>query len=128
MPDNPLFYSSNVVVASPTDDTETVVCVINSVVSSYAGQEIKLRGWVAIGFDVDVTATVLRIRRGSLTGAIVEPQLTYTTPESTSVNLDIEVVDAPGALASATYVLTVQVIDASDTSVLEGVSLTARVD
>lgn len=90
---------------------ETVVASLPGVSMARPGESVRLHGQAKITTGAAVTALTLRVRRDSLTGALVgeaDPTQLEAAAGSTEDH-DIVVTDSPsGELAGATYVLTAQ--------------------
>lgn len=130
MPQVSLIFHTYDVVASPVAAAETVIGIITNVDTIWPAAPINLHGWVATGVDADATGLTLRIRRGSLTGDDVSNggatvNVAAGTVEGEVVSVDC--VDLPGDVASATYVLTLQLDAASGPSTVNAVHLSAQV-
>lgn len=130
MPQVSLVFHTYDVIASPADDAETVIALIEGVDTIWPTAPINLHGWVAINLDSDAVGVGLRVRRGSLTGAVVgpDPAVAGADPATASNALvSIDVVDLPGDTAAATYVLTATCPSASGESTVSAVHLAAQV-
>lgn len=71
MPDSPLFWSDDTVIASPPAALEVVIARLRGVTTRYDNQVIKLRGECNISPDASTTDVVLRVRRRALGGVLV---------------------------------------------------------
>lgn len=124
-------YSVNV----PGDTTlvttaETVVATLPGVSMSRPGQAVRLHGQVDVTTGGSTTALVLRVRRDSLTGALVDEAKTVqiSAAAGSTEDHDIVVTDAPGTeLAGQTYVLTVSQTGAAANGTAVHASLEAEV-
>lgn len=124
------FYDTYTVVASPVDDAETVIAILGAVTPLLPGLSVHLHGHASIAMDATATGAELAVRRTSLTGDAVEPVSSVNyDPAATLVTLttDIEVVDDPGAIAGAVYVLTLLCTAATGPSTVGAVHFGARV-
>lgn len=130
MPQVSLYFHTYNVVAQPAADAETVIAIITDVDTIWPSAPINLHGWTSIEPNADADGLILRIRRGSLTGDIVSPVAAVEfTPAGTFVQLpfSIDVQDTPGDTASATYVLTLECVNASGPTTVDAVHLSAQV-
>lgn len=130
MPQERIFFDTYDVVASPGDDTETVIAILEGVVQRYNNTTIALSGWVSLAPDADATGMVLAIRRGDIDGDIINDAFGIIAAAGTfsDVPVSIEVQDDQlGQVIDATYVLTLTCADASDTTSVNAVKLEARV-
>lgn len=134
MPGQALIFSTNAVGNSPPDDAEFVVATLDSVSTIFDGNPVYLHGWVAFTPDADVTAVTLRVRREAVDGTQVGDDV--AVPFGLNATFDgngfsaghTYVVDTPGNAQNATYVLTIEAIDATDESEIVAVYLEARVN
>lgn len=129
MPQQALIFHTYAVVASPVDDAEVVIAILDQVDTIWPGGPVNLHGWVDVAPDADAANVRIRVRRGGLTGdAVGEPGTVAFDPAATAntqVSLDVQ--DTPGNLASATYVLTMECESASAASTVGSVHLSAQV-
>lgn len=124
------FFDTYDVVASPADDTETVIAILGGVGELVPGLAVHLDACVFIGIDAQATDCLLAVRRESLTGDQVGvPQgLGGITPGSFGgFQVAVQVVDTPGDFAGAIYVLTAQCTNADSLSTVLGLGFHARV-
>lgn len=95
---------------------ETVVATLGGVSTSGPGRRVSLTGEFQITTGTNTTGLTIRIRRDSLTGALVgeaNPVQVEAAAGSTEDH-DIEVTDTPTLeIFNANYVLTVQQVAAS---------------
>jgi hypothetical protein len=94
---------------------ETVVATIAGVSVPRAGMQVELKGHLSITTGTATTGVTLRFRRDSLTGALVgeaEPDTIAAAVGSTEP-YDYQVMDSPGEIQGATYVLTAQQVAAT---------------
>lgn len=130
MPQVSLVFHSYDVVASPADDAETVIAILPNVDTIWPAAPINLHGWVTLQPDAAATEVDIRIRRGSLSGDIVGQGGAVFGGGAGSealVTVPVDCVDRPGAVAGATYVLTVAAVDATGPSSVSAVHLSAQV-
>jgi len=132
MPNVPNFTQTLDVVASLTDDAETVVGLLYPVTVALVNETIKLHGHVNVTVDATTTALEIGIRRDSISGSLIGlPQQVGQTAAfgaGSIVACDIDVEDTPGALSGGTYVLTAAATGATGPSTVNAVTLVARVD
>lgn len=124
------FFDTYTIVASPADNTETVIATLSGLTELLPNLPVHLHGWVNITGEASATDIRLRIRRTSLTGASVAGPFTCGVTDITAAkeaNGEIWGSDTPGDFAGATYVLTVVVTGGAGTSTVNGVCLSARV-
>lgn len=124
------FFDTYDVVASPTDDTETVIAILGGVGELVPGLAVHLSGWANIEVDTDATGITLAFRRDSLTGTgpIASGTVTFTaTGGVLTWECNVEGVDTPGDFAGAIYVLTATIADANGPSTVGAVGFHARV-
>lgn len=91
-------------------NTETVVATLAGVASEFPNQLVLLTGSVQVTPGTTATAMTVRVRRGSLTGAIVPnaiPAAGDVAPSKLS-SIPFDCTDSPGGEFVQTYVLTVQ--------------------
>lgn len=127
----PLFFQTFDITASPADATETVIATLSGVCSAYAGQTFKVAGSANVTPEASGVDVILRIRRASLTGTLVAGPVGVpgeVDPNTGGVYNAITGSDAPGDVAGQIYVLTATITSAGGASVVNQVSLTARVD
>lgn len=107
----PLFFTSGVAaITAISGSTETVVATLGGVVTPFVNQNVTLFGQVLDTSGTTTTAVVVRIRRASLTGTLVNDQTGQTVEAAAgSTNLyEASGVDTPGEITGGIYVLTVQ--------------------
>lgn len=102
---------------------ETVVATLSNVGTTRPGEPITLKGWVQVTLGASTTAVTLRVRRDSLTGALVQegnPAQISSAAGSTEEH-EIEVNDLfSDERPNLTYVLTVaQTAASANGSVLQ---------
>lgn len=130
MPQPALVFHTYDIVASPTDDAEVVIAILSDIDTSLPGLPINLHAWAKIEVDADATSAVLTVRRGSLTGDVVgsgPAHQDFVAGDAENVLVGIDALDLPGDVASATYVVTLSMSDASAGSTVGGVHLSAQV-
>lgn len=124
------FTDSNVVVASPTDDAETVVASLTGVSALLSGDQCSLWGVIEITPNVLVSTIEWKIRYNNISGDSLIDGATdgpANLAGLTRVNIPVECPDpAFGDTADATYVLTVQCHDAGGASTVNKVGFHAR--
>lgn len=123
-------FHTYTVVASPSDDAETVIATLSGITELLPGLSVRLHGWANITGEASATDMRLRIRRASLTGTSVVGPFTFGTTDVTAAKPtegNIYGSDQPGDFAGATYVLTVVMTAAAGTSTVNGVCLDATV-
>lgn len=90
---------------------ETVVATLTGVGTNQPGQTVALRGVYQITLGASTTAVTTRVRRDSLTGALVGEanveQISTAAASTEEHVIEVEEV-APGEFSGRTYVLTVQ--------------------
>lgn len=122
-------YDTYDIVASPTDDTETVIAILNGVGELVPGLAVHLSALVGVTPETAVTGLTLIVRRNDLSGDTVgDPaDVTFTaTGGPFDAQVGIEVVDFPGDFAGAVYVLTLECVDAGDASTVTTLGFHAR--
>lgn len=127
----PLFYQTFDIQASPADATETVIATLTGVCSQQASNIFKLAGSTNVTPEASGADVILRIRRNTLTGTLVAGPVGVPgeiDPNTGGVLAEITGQDSPGDSAGAVYVLTATITSAAGASVVNQVSLTARVD
>lgn len=90
---------------------ETVIATLSNVGTTRPGEPIKLRGWAQITTGGSTTALTLRIRRDSLSGAVVgegNPENVSAAAGSTESHEIVTQDSFAGEVPSQTYVLTAQ--------------------
>lgn len=99
--------------------TEVVVVTLNGISPSDAFQTVSLFGRAHVTTGAGATTVTPRIRRGSLTGALVGEANAITTPASTTVEIEIEADDQPGDVAGLAYVFTLTAAGVAGTAIDE---------
>lgn len=130
MPQDKIFFATYDAVASPADATETVIAVLDGVVSRYPGRMIRFEGWVSIVPDADATGVTLKVRNDDLAGEQVgnASPLLYSSAGVVTVSpFTIVVAQEFGEIPNGTFVLTAEVADAVAGSDIGALSFEARV-
>lgn len=130
MPQVALVFHTYEIVGEPSDDAETVIAILDQVDTIWPTAPVNLHGWVDFAPDADATYGIIRIRRGSLTGDIVDNRsatVTFAAAADQNFGVGIDVRDTPGDLASATYVLTLSMNDAAAPTSIGALHLSAQV-
>lgn len=113
-----------------TTTTETVIATVgpfNVNVPAAIGQGVMLDGSINLLVGTGATAAVIRVRSGSLTGALIGVAHTVTVTAGTTVELPIAELDAASlVVAGDTYVVTVQMTGASGNSTVNKVIFAAE--
>ncbi len=86
--------------------TETVVATLNGVSVPDPGSAVRLHGTAHVLTGVGATTITPRIRRTSLTGALIGEADAIAVVASSIVAIVYDVDDLPGDVASLPYVLT----------------------
>jgi hypothetical protein len=109
---------------------ETVIATLAGVSTNQPGQTVALRGEAQITTGANTTAVTLRVRRDSLTGALVgeanAAQVSAAAGSTEDHSVYVEEV-APGEFSGRTYVLTAQQTAASANGAAVQASLVAQV-
>lgn len=88
--------------------TETVVAAIAGLSTDGNADRIEVHGWAQCSDAAGVTNLTARVRRGvDTTGVLVGEANPIAAAASQVVQVDIDVIDAPGDVAGQGYVLTV---------------------
>lgn len=123
------FFDTYDVVASPADDTETVIALLSGVGELLPNLNVHLHAMILLAPNADATLVSYTIRRDGLTGATVgqpwDTPIPASPPDAGFPGI-IAVVDTPGDFAGAIYVLTATVSGASGVSTVDSVWLGAR--
>lgn len=108
-----------------TTTAETVIATL--VVSTGGPFDVVLQGLCDLTLGGTVSAVTLRVRRDSVTGAVVGQPVQWTIPVATAprLTMPIAVTDPQRDCASATYVLTVVQAAASSNGTVNMAQLTA---
>lgn len=109
---------------------ETVVATLAGVSTNQAGQTVALRGLANITLGATTTAVVMRVRRDSLSGAVVgevQTEQIFTAAGSTEDHEIYREESAPGEFSGRTYVLTVSQTGAGGNGTVNNASLEAEV-
>lgn len=125
----PTLLATDTVQGSPVAiDVETVIATVTGVSTSMGDTVILLKAYAAFTTGAGATSRRLRIRRDSLTGAIVKDSGVITAGVAASaVTADgIEGNDSIPASGSRTYVLTGLFSGGAATTAINAVSLTAE--
>lgn len=105
-------YASSLGAQTITTTTETVICTLSGVTSRGQGFPVNLSGFAQFAVNAATTATLLRVRLGSVTGGIVGSvtgQYAATAGTATFDQLQVATTDNPtGEYAGQVYVLTIQ--------------------
>ena len=127
LPWQPLPFLTTTIVASPADATEIVVASVKVGSVGDASSRVLLNAWTAFTYGANATGVRLRIRQGSLTGTVVADTgaLTAGAAAAALEARTLRGVDAPGEVASQTYVLTMQVAGATTASTISALVLDA---
>lgn len=124
-----LFADSHVILASPTDDTETLVSGMYLVDVGPVGSNIEIAARVALAPGADTTGITLAIHRENAAGVRVW-STTYDCIASSdgvqNLEFGIEASDGPGLTLLTAYRLGVTVIDASAPSPVAAASVHVR--
>lgn len=130
MPQVSLVFHTYDLIASPTDDSETVIAILENVDTIWPAAPVNLHGFCSVELDADCTEAVLQVRRGSLSGDVIGIGAHFGPMDAGTiafVPITVDQQDTPGDLASATYVLTLTCTDASGESGVGPVHLCAQV-
>lgn len=107
----PMFFTSGTAgVVALSGSTEAVIATLSGVVTPYGPQTVRLIGRTLLTSGSTTTAVVLRIRRASLTGTLVDNQTgqsVITAAASTNI-YEVDGDDTPGDVTGFVYVLTAQ--------------------
>lgn len=128
MPNAPQIWSNYDPLPNPFNAGETDVCKVAGINTSFAGQTIKLRAWIAIACDADATTLSLFIRRDNDDATLVGQVPAFPIAGGQTSVCDLECSDNPGDVAGVGYRFTVILGDATGVSAIQGVAFTARVD
>lgn len=123
------FADTYVVVASPSDDTETIIASVVVPAPILATDQVSLHAWARLIADGDATAAVMRIRRTDIDGVIVYADSAnggLIGNATGAYYLDAWTEDGPGLVGAATYVFTVTMTGATGPSTIGAVALQAR--
>lgn len=126
MPSMAQAYTSSAIVASPAAAAETIVCSVAGVELPSDTALVVVFGYAAFTVGTNGTACRLRVRRGDVTGTVVADTgaLTGGVAAAALVEFENQGSEAPGALAQATYVLTLTVTAGSAASTVSNTNLT----
>lgn len=111
MPEWPRVFSiATTIDAAVTLAAETVIATLPGVSTPTPDAIVRLRGWAQITTGASTTAVTLRIRRVSLTGALVGEGNPISIASAAGGTDEYEILtqDSPGDVASFAYVLTAQ--------------------
>lgn len=128
MPTSPVAYGAYVAAGAVpvTANTETVVATVTNVQPRALGQGILLDGAVNITPQAAATSITLRVRRGSLTGALVGSAWPTTLdPAADPQVCGVHVCDRVAEVNNATYVLTAQQAGAAGDATVANANLEA---
>lgn len=108
---------------------ETVVATLPGISTQSADAIVRLTGQALVTLGTATTALVVRIRQGSLTGTVVgeSEQPTAGVSAGNPFNVDINMNDTPGEVASLVYVLTIAQIAATGNGTCIDAALSANV-
>lgn len=114
--------------AESANNTETVVATLTGVTPRYPGMTCRLRGWLNLLTGTGTTGGICRIRKGSLTGAVVGPAFTDNqgVAASKTCEIAVEAAESPGE-GTFTYVLTHQGAGDTGVATYQACALTAIV-
>lgn len=92
-----------------TTTTETVLLTLAGVSTRDASELVQLIAHAAVTLGTGTTSYVVRLRRGvDITGTLIGNADTYQGTAGNTVLVAIQRVDAPGAVAGQSYVVTLQ--------------------
>lgn len=107
----------------PAKAAETVAATSPAVSTDSADGQVLIEATANVVQGVAGTAVVCRIRRGTLTGAVVGKPLTYQLAAGLNGGIAMQVLDAPGEVAGQTYVLTVEATAATGNPKVQGATI-----
>jgi hypothetical protein len=114
------------VVASPTDNTETIIATLTVPVVD-ADQTVYFWGWHAVTVGTNGTACTTKIRRTDASGSTRATTGAVTAVAATLREFGIQGSDAPGAVQNQVYVMTLTVTAGSAASTVSSLALFAAV-
>jgi hypothetical protein len=120
-------FSSQTVVASPTDNTETIICTVTVAADLRAEQSVWLLAQAGYTVGTSGTAGRLRIRRTNAAGTTKADTDAVAQTAAAKVNLAVMGVDALGASTLQVYVATLTVTAGAAASTVGFVALVAFV-
>lgn len=113
-----------------TTTTETVIATLSNINSRGSNFPINLVGSAVFAISAATTATTLRIRQGTVTGAVVGTLQVVTGGVAGDMNAGDGTVSATftpsGEIANATFVLTIQATAAAANWNVTNAALTAQ--
>ncbi len=95
--------------------TETVVATVSGVLGEFPDGHVVLEGNAAVTGAAGTTTVTMRVRRGSLTGALVGEASVTQVPGAVSATCTVAVEDDYTAGAPPVYVLTATMAGAAGT-------------
>jgi hypothetical protein len=126
---SPRFVQSQVVAASPSAATETIICTITIPANAAITSGILLQGWAAFTVGTSGTACNLKIRQTNTSGSTIAATGATTggVAAANLVDMNVQGFDTAGALPGQVYVLTLTVTAGAAASTVSGCQLTALV-
>jgi hypothetical protein len=124
---SPRVLTTGVVVASPTDDAETIVASLTIPGNLVVPSGILLRGWGAFTVGASGADVNLRLRKAAVDGTILAATGAVTVAAADLGALAVDGFDTAPALPNQVYVLTAEVGSAAAASTFSAVRLSAIV-
>jgi|SRR5690348_13647124 len=123
------FVGTSTVVASPTDNTETIIASLTipnfGDLSVQSG--IRLHGWAAFTVGTSGTAATLKLRETDVNGTTVASTGAVTAGVAATKLMSMDVLGADAAPGVKTYVLTLTVTAGAAASTVSAVHISATV-
>jgi hypothetical protein len=124
---SPRVKSTGTVVASPTDDAETIVASLTIAENVAVSAGVLLRGWGAFTVGTNGVSANLRIRKTDVAGTVLAATGAVTLAAADLAALAVDALDTSPALPNQVYVLTAELVSASAGSTFSAVRLSAIV-
>lgn len=118
---------STVDVPESAINTETLITTVVGVTSEFSNQGVVLQGWVDWLPGTTATGVIVRIRRDSLTGALVSEANTDAAAAAAGQTPTIQCVDVRAGEFAGNYVLTVAGVGETAVGTARSSSLVATV-
>jgi hypothetical protein len=110
-----------------TTTSETVVATLAGLNVDRIQRRVGFGGLVNILVGTGGTSVTVRVRRGSVSGAVVGVAQGQAVAAGSTYSIAVDALDEPGEVAGATYVLTVAVAAATANSTVNYAHLAAVV-
>lgn len=125
MPQSFNFIQSTAINASPGAAAETNICTFTGVTTNGAGDMVLLSGLADITIGTAGVLVTARVRRGNLTGTLLNTWTGITVVAGNTYLIPIEWADTPGEVVNQQYAFTIQVGSATAATTINQVQFQA---